>query len=50
MKILVVEDEIELTDSITQYLGEEKYFCDVACDFESATKKIVPIHLRLYHT
>jgi DNA-binding response OmpR family regulator len=40
MKILVVEDERELMESITQYLEEEKYFCEMASDFDSAAEKI----------
>jgi len=40
MKILVVEDERELMESITQYLEEEKYLCETASDFDSASEKI----------
>ncbi len=40
MKILVIEDEKELTESIAQYLEEENYFCEIAFDFDSATEKI----------
>ena len=40
MKILVVEDERELMESIIQYLEEEKYFCEMASDFDSASEKI----------
>lgn len=40
MKILVIEDEKELTASIIHYLEEEKYLCDVAYDYFSAREKI----------
>lgn len=40
MKILVIEDERELSDSILHYLEEEKYVCETALDFHSAREKI----------
>jgi DNA-binding response OmpR family regulator len=40
MKILLVEDEIELQKSISDYLGIEKYIVEVANDFEIAAEKI----------
>jgi len=40
MKILVVEDEIEMQKSITQYLELEKNIVEVANDFNSAYEKI----------
>ena len=40
MKILVIEDERELSDSILRYLEEEKYVCEAAYDFHSAQEKI----------
>ncbi len=45
MKILVIEDERELSNSILHYLEEEKYACEVASDFYSAREKI---HLYSY--
>jgi DNA-binding response OmpR family regulator len=36
MKILIVEDEIELADSITTYLRENGYVCDSVLDFSEA--------------
>ena len=45
MKILVIEDERELSESILHYLEEEKYVCEVAYDFHSAWEKI---HLYSY--
>ena len=40
MKILIIEDEKELSASICTYLKNEKFFCEVAYDFESAIEKI----------
>lgn len=40
MKILVVEDEIEMKNSISQYLELEKYLVEYASDFNSAFEKI----------
>lgn len=40
MKILIIEDEIELAKSMVQYLSEEKYRCEVANTFAEATDKI----------
>jgi len=40
MKILVVEDEIEMKNSISQYLELEKYLVEYASDFDSAFEKI----------
>lgn len=44
MKILIIEDEEELSKSIVSYLKEENYICEVAAEFEAAQKKI-----ELYH-
>ena len=33
MKILIIEDEKELSDSIVSYLSSEKYLCEQAFDF-----------------
>ncbi|MBG6062298.1 DNA-binding response OmpR family regulator [Flavobacterium sp. CG_9.1] len=40
MKILLVEDEIEMQKSIAHYLGLEKNIVEVANDFNSAYEKI----------
>jgi DNA-binding response OmpR family regulator len=40
MKILIIEDEKELSASICTYLKNEKFFCEVAYDFVSAIEKI----------
>jgi DNA-binding response OmpR family regulator len=44
MKILVIEDEIELASDIVKYLSEEDYRCEIACDFATAKEKV-----SLYH-
>lgn len=40
MKVLVIEDEKELSDSICTYLANEKFVCEKAYDFHSAVEKI----------
>ena len=40
MKILIVEDEIELSESIVSYLKSEGYLCEYAFTYDSATDKI----------
>lgn len=40
MKILLIEDEKELADAISQYLRQEKYLCEMACTFNDAIEKI----------
>ncbi len=40
MKILIIEDEKELVESILQYLKQENYVCEVAFEFEQARIKI----------
>lgn len=44
MKILIIEDELELLSSICSYLSKENYICETAVDFSSAEEK-----LELYH-
>lgn len=39
MKILIVEDEKELSKSIVTYLKGESYLCEIAPDFKSAMDK-----------
>nr|WP_294898745.1 response regulator transcription factor [uncultured Pedobacter sp.] len=40
MKILIVEDEKPLSDSMVAYLSKENYLCETAFDFISAKQKI----------
>ncbi len=39
MKILIIEDERELSKSIVTYLKHENYLCEIAPDFKSAMDK-----------
>jgi len=41
MKLLVVEDEKELSDSICTYLGSEQFACEAAYDYTTALEKVV---------
>ncbi|HET6541641.1 MAG TPA: response regulator transcription factor [Chryseolinea sp.] len=41
MKVLVVEDEHEMSKSILQYLRQESYVCEVASTIEQAKEKIM---------
>lgn len=45
MKLLIIEDERELSDSIKKYLGSEKFTCETVYDYHSAIEKI---HLNEY--
>ena len=40
MKILIIEDEKELSESIATYLKSEDYVCEIASDFNKALAKI----------
>ena len=40
MKILIVEDEHKLSDSIVTYLKSEKYLCEQAFDYNEAREKV----------
>lgn len=40
MKILIVEDERKLSDSIVSYLESEKYLCEQAFDYNDALMKV----------
>ncbi|HUW93204.1 MAG TPA: response regulator transcription factor [Bacteroidales bacterium] len=40
MKILIIEDEIELLIAISNYLTKEKYICELAEDFRRADEKL----------
>lgn len=39
MKILIIEDEKSLSDSIVKYLRGQEYLCEVAADFQTALEK-----------
>lgn len=39
MKLLIVEDEKELSKSIVAYLKQENYLCEIAPDFKTALEK-----------
>ena len=40
MKILVIEDEKEISNSICEYLENEQFFCETAFNYETAFEKI----------
>jgi len=40
MKLLIVEDELQLLDSITEYLQQEGYICERATGFLDAEEKL----------
>ncbi len=40
MKILIIEDERKLSDSIVAYLGGENYLCEQASTFDDAKMKV----------
>ncbi|MVT09335.1 response regulator transcription factor [Chitinophaga tropicalis] len=40
MKILIIEDEPQLAQSISEYLSVENYLCELAATFAEATEKI----------
>jgi DNA-binding response OmpR family regulator len=40
MKVLVIDDERELSDSICAYLANEQFICERAFDYDSAVEKI----------
>jgi DNA-binding response OmpR family regulator len=40
MKVLIIEDQQELSDSIRTYLGRENFTCEVAYDYQEAREKI----------
>lgn len=39
MKVLIIEDEKELSKSIVTYLKQENYLCEIAPDFKTAIEK-----------
>jgi DNA-binding response OmpR family regulator len=40
MKILIIEDELELAKDIAEYLKNEQYLCESASDYQVAMEKI----------
>ncbi|MEI6434951.1 MAG: response regulator transcription factor [Bacteroidota bacterium] len=40
MKVLLIEDEPQLSQDISEYLYKEKYLCEVVPNFEDANEKI----------
>ena len=40
MKLLIIEDEISLRDSIQQYMESQGYLCETAGNFKEAMDKI----------
>lgn len=40
MKILIIEDEISLSDSIVEYLAEEGHICEAIYSYDAAVEKI----------
>ncbi|MFT3935785.1 MAG: response regulator transcription factor [Chitinophagaceae bacterium] len=40
MKLLIIEDQVALSDSICTYLNSESFLCETAYDFNSAMEKI----------
>lgn len=40
MKLLIIEDEKDLSDSICEYLNSEQFFCETASEFHAASEKI----------
>lgn len=45
MKLLIIEDEKDLSESICAYLGKEQFICETAYDYHMAMEKI---HLNEY--
>lgn len=40
MKLLIIEDERQLSDSIISYLAKEDYLCEQAFTFNEAMMKV----------
>ena len=40
MKILIIEDQKEISDSISDYLSNEQFICERAYTFQTALEKI----------
>jgi len=41
MKLLIIEDEKELSDSICSYMNTEQFSCETAYDYRSALDKVI---------
>ena len=41
MKLLIIEDEKDLSDSICSYLNSEQFTCETAYDYDSALDKVI---------
>lgn len=41
MKILIIEDEKSLADSIVRYLSDSQYICEVAADYKCGWGKVL---------
>jgi len=41
MKLLIIEDEKELSDSICSYMNTEQFSCETAYDYRSALGKVI---------
>ena len=48
MKILLIEDEEELRNTVREYLTREKFIVECAEDYASAMEKVNDYRLRLY--
>ena len=44
MKILIVEDELQLALSIKEYLSDEDYSCEIAHTYSEAIDKLISFH------
>ena len=40
MKILIIEDEVSLSDAVVEYLDGEGHLCEVAYNYEEGFEKI----------
>jgi DNA-binding response OmpR family regulator len=40
MKVLLIEDEIQLSQDISEFLGRENLLCEVVSNFDDASEKI----------
>ena len=49
MKILLIEDKVQLIKSILSYLIDKKYGCDLAEDFASTQEKLEFLYFAGYH-
>ncbi len=40
MKVLLIEDEVQLSQDISEFLGKENLLCEVVCNFDDASEKV----------